>query len=77
MALKDALAANTGTSRAPQCKTCGLLATLKPADAKDLAEALADSGTWTASGIARALKAEGHNVTPGAVARHRRGDCKP
>jgi len=77
MALKDALLNHVGPNRGPQCTMCRLLLSLPKDEARDLADALADHDTFTAAGIARALRDEGHEVTHGSVGRHRRGDCKP
>lgn len=75
MTLQAALEANRATIKGPTCTLCVLLTTLNPVDAKALQEALDDKG-FTARGISRALKAEGHNIADGTVNRHRKADCK-
>jgi hypothetical protein len=75
MTLQQALEANKGTLKGPTCSLCVLLTTLTADDAKALQLALNDPG-FTARGISRALKAEGHNIADGTVNRHRKSDCR-
>lgn len=75
MSLSAALAANRKTLKGPICTVCTLVASLSPDDAKALQEAFADQG-FTSAAIARALKAEGHDVSPNTVIRHRKGECR-
>lgn len=74
MSLADALAQHARTLKGPRCTVCQLLKTLDAVDAKILREALADP-SFTHNGIARALRAEGHQVGAGTLSRHRKGEC--
>ena len=56
------------------CHTCALLAELPPAEAKALADALADP-RFSNSGLSKILKDEGYQIASSTVGRHRRGEC--
>jgi hypothetical protein len=58
------------------CSVCLAVEHLSDSDRHILDEALADIGL-TSTAIARALESEGHKVNGSAVARHRRGGCRP
>jgi hypothetical protein len=75
MSLSAALAANRKTLKGPICTVCTLVANLSPEDAKALQEAFDDFG-FTSAAIARALKAEGHDISPNTVVRHRKRECR-
>jgi hypothetical protein len=75
MTLQQALEANKATIKGPTCTVCVLLTTLKADDAKALQSAL-DDPSFTARGISRALKAEGHNIADQTLNRHRKADCR-
>ena len=72
--LANALAQHGHTLKGPRCSVCSLLARIDPTDGKILREALADS-SYTHNGIARALRAEGYNVSASTLSRHRKGEC--
>ena len=74
MALKDALVANIGAKKGPVCTACTAIQSMSPQDQADLQAAL-DDPIYTSMGIARALKAEGYEVSGQTLQRHRRGDC--
>lgn len=74
MSLADALEQNHVTRKGPCCTLCSLLESLDKADARVLANALSDA-SYTHNGISRALRAEGHNILPATVSRHRKGEC--
>lgn len=74
MSLADALREHAVTIKGPSCTVCALLKTLDKTDAKILNEALFDP-SYTHTGIARALRAEGHNVSSSSLSRHRKGEC--
>ena len=74
MALKDALVANAGTKKGPSCSACIAISMMSEDDRIDLQVAL-DDPIYTSMGIARALKAEGYDVSGQTLQRHRRGDC--
>ena len=75
MSLSAALAANRKTLKGPICTVCTLVAGLSADDATALQEAFDDFG-FTSAAIARALKAEGHDVSPNTVIRHRKKECR-
>lgn len=74
MALKDALVANAGTKKGPVCSACTAISMMSEDDRVDLQVAL-DDPIYTSMGIARALKAEGYDISGQTLQRHRRGDC--
>lgn len=74
MALKDALVANVGTKKGPVCTACTAIQSMSAEDQADLQIAL-DDPVYTSMGIARALKAEGYDISGQTIQRHRRGDC--
>lgn len=74
MALKDALAANSKARKGPRCSVCTAISLMSKEDKFDLEIAM-DDEVFTSMGIARALKAEGYDVSGQTVQRHRRGDC--
>jgi len=74
MALKDALVANIGAKKGPVCTACIAINSMTEEDQRDLKVAL-DDPVYTSMGIARALKAEGYEVSGQTLQRHRRGDC--
>ena len=74
MALKDALVANAGTKKGPVCSACIAISMMSEDDRIDLQVAL-DDPIYTSMGIARALKAEGYDISGQTLQRHRRGDC--
>ena len=74
MTMAAALAANKEVNRGPRCTLCLLLEKLDEADREALGMALADE-SFTHTAIARALKAEGYNVTANTVQRHRTRGC--
>lgn len=74
MALKDALVANIGAKKGPVCTACLAIESMSKEDRADLQAAL-DDPIYTSMGIARALKAEGYEVSGQTLQRHRRGDC--
>jgi hypothetical protein len=75
MGLKEALAASTRQRPGYRCGVCKLLDDLPKDDADALREALADPQVQGAQ-IARALHAEGIDVSQHSVQRHRRQDCQ-
>lgn len=74
MALKDALVANIGAKKGPVCTACTAINSMSEDDRRDLQIAF-DDPVYTSMGIARALKAEGYEVSGQTIQRHRRGDC--
>jgi hypothetical protein len=74
MSLADSLKANATTVKGPTCSVCALLAKLDKADAKVLQAAL-DNDEFAATGISRALRAEGYIVGSEPIRRHRKGEC--
>jgi hypothetical protein len=58
-----------------ECSTCAFLKTMPESDSKALREALSNKDLSHAA-ITRALNASGYKLSSGALARHRRGDCK-
>jgi hypothetical protein len=74
MGLKDALAANAVTKKGPVCTVCTAISLMPEDDRNDLQVALNDP-VYTSMGIARAMKAEGYDVSGQTLQRHRRGDC--
>lgn len=74
MSLADALKAESVVKKGPVCSVCALLTALDKDDAKALADAL-DSLTFTHTAISRALRAEGHPISPDTVSRHRKAEC--
>lgn len=77
MTLADALQheRTQGLRKGPDCRLCVALRSMSKADLAALTEALADDNL-TSAAIARALRAEGHDVSPSIAARHRRGECQ-
>lgn len=75
MSLSASLAAHKRTTKGPVCTICTLVAGLSPEDATALQEALDDPG-FTGAAIVRALRAEGHEVSPHALLRHRKRECR-
>lgn len=77
MTLADALQhqREQGVRKGPDCRVCVAMRSMTKADLAALTEALADESLTTAA-IARALRAEGHDVSPSIAARHRRGECQ-
>lgn len=74
MGLKDALAANSVIRKGPVCTACAAISMMSEEDRADLQVAL-DDPVYTSTGISRALKAEGYDVSSQTLQRHRRGDC--
>lgn len=72
---RDSLAASTEHRPGGRCTLGRVLTVLDSDDADALAVALSDPEV-SATRIARALRASGHNVGDTSVARHRRGSCK-
>ncbi len=75
MSLSAALAANRATLKGPKCTICTLVSQLTPEDAAALQEAF-DDLAFTSAAIARALKAEGHDISANTVVRHRKRECR-
>jgi hypothetical protein len=75
MSLSAALAANRKTLKGPICTVCTLMVGLSADDAAALQKAFDDFG-FTSAAIARALKAEGHDISPNTVIRHRKRECR-
>lgn len=77
MALADALKrAQENKPRGNRCRVCLLLEEgLPPEEVADLEAALSDRG-FSHAAIARALKAEGHDVGYFTVGRHRNQQCQ-
>lgn len=71
-ALKEYKPTRLGTA----CYICTLVSTLPEAESKPLAAAIADPATYTSAGLSRLLSAEGYKIGDGAIARHRRGECR-
>jgi hypothetical protein len=59
----------------PRCKVCLAMQSLDAKDSAALIAALADE-SFTSVAISSALRAEGHDIGPGPVSRHRRGECR-
>lgn len=75
MNLADRLAVTSGGRAGPLCIVCWLLADLPEPDRSTLDDAL-NGDVYTSVQIAAALTAEGHRVSKGTMARHRRGECR-
>lgn len=75
MTLSSALEAYKGTLKGPRCTVCTLLNDLSSDDLAALEAAMADPA-FTSAAISRALKAEGHQIAPITVGRHRKKDCR-
>ena len=75
MSLSAALAANKKTVKGPICTVCTLVAGLSADDVTALQEAL-DDPAFTGAAIVRALKAEGHDISPHTLIRHRKRECR-
>jgi hypothetical protein len=73
--LAERLAATNAGLPGAMCAVCRLLTELAEPDHGTLTQALAGTD-YTAKQIAAALTAEGHRVTGGTVARHRRKECR-
>jgi hypothetical protein len=73
--LAERLTATSAGLPGARCTVCRLLTELAEPDRTTLADAISGDG-YTSGQIADALTAEGHRVTKGTVARHRRGDCR-
>jgi hypothetical protein len=71
--LADALEA-VKVGKGPQCSVGRLLPTLDKADRATLDAWLANQ-LPPHTAVERALRAEGHDIARGAIARHRRGEC--
>lgn len=74
MALSDAIAAELHAMPGPKCSIRTVLTKLNPEDHTELTQALQTDHIPSAA-IARALKAEGHNIGESTVARHRKHGC--
>ena len=76
MTLAAALQAHKAAPvKGPRCATCRVMAELDAKDRDALAAALADP-SFTSVAISAALRAEGYDVAPQPLQRHRRGDCR-
>lgn len=76
MTLAAALQAHKAVPRfGPRCKVCVVLGTLDAKDRAALDAAMADA-SFTSVAISAALQAEGYNIGPQPLQRHRRGDCR-
>lgn len=76
MTLAAALQAHKAApQRGPRCSVCVVLQELNAKDRDALTEALADP-SFTSVAISAALQAEGYDVAPQPLQRHRRGDCR-
>lgn len=75
MSLSNALEANRAILKGPRCTVCTLMASLSSDDLAALEAAMADTA-YTSAAISRALKAEGHQIAPITVGRHRKKDCR-
>lgn len=75
MSLSASLAAHKRTLKGPVCTVCTIVAALSPNDAVALQEAF-DDASFTSAAIARALKAEGHDVSASTLIRHRKRECR-
>jgi len=64
-----------GTRKGPECRVCALARSLSEEDAAALDAAMVDESI-TGAAISRALKNEGHELSPVMVNRHRNGECK-
>lgn len=74
MTLAAALQQHKPTRKGPRCTMCELASELDKRDHAALTAALADE-SFTHAAISRALKAEGHRISPITVGRHRKGEC--
>lgn len=74
MSLAEAIAAQR-VVKGPSCSISVIRAQLDDEDRAALDAAMARTGT-PSSVIARALRANGHDVQHQTVQRHRRGECK-
>ena len=75
MSLAAALAAYAPGGPRPACTVCRLLTGLSSEDRVLILEAF-DDDRFTSKSLERILRGEGHHVGSGALARHRRGDCR-
>ena len=76
MTLAAALQAHkVAAQRGPRCTVCQVLDTLDAKDRAALEAAIADP-SFTSVAISAALRAEGYNIAPQPLQRHRRGDCR-
>jgi len=76
MSFKEALTVQiAAASKGPRCTVCALQDTLDPADWNDLCASMAESSI-PHTVIYRALKSMDVHVGDGAIARHRKGECK-
>ena len=76
MSLSAALQAHkVRPAKGPRCATCRVILQLDAKDRDALAAALADP-SFTSVAISAALRAEGYDVAPQPLQRHRRGDCR-
>jgi hypothetical protein len=74
MGLADTLATPKRTAKGPLCLACRLLVTLQGDELTAYRAALANPA-WESKALARALRAEGHDVSDYGMQRHRRGEC--
>jgi hypothetical protein len=74
MGLLDDIRAHDTVGNRPRCRVELVLAEVTGDDLADLRTALADF-TVPATAIANAIKARGHDLNAGSIARHRRGAC--
>jgi hypothetical protein len=76
MTLAAALQAHKAAPRfGPRCKICLALDCLDAKDQAALVAAMADE-SYTSVAISNAMRAEGYDISPQSVSRHRRGDCR-
>ena len=75
MSLSDRLNETTPLRPGSRCSVELVKLNLDEVDTRYLDAALANV-TLSATTIAHALQADGHSVRPGAIARHRRGECR-
>lgn len=78
MSLKDSLQHEKarGTRKGPDCRLCVAMRSMDAKDLQALTEAL-DDQAMSGAAIGRALRAEGHDISPVIVLRHRKGECRP
>ncbi len=76
MTLAAALQAHkTASQRGRRCSVCAVFETLDAKDRAALDAAIADP-SFTSVAISAALQAEGYDIAPQPLQRHRRGDCR-
>ena len=76
MTLAAALQAHKAAPKpGPRCSVCVVIEALDAKDRAALDAAIADP-SFTSVVISAALRAEGYDIAPQPLQRHRRGDCR-